>query len=148
MNLVGSKRWILYIPLLAFAACLFATRAKADVYKGQFTLTSPVQWGDLVLEPGSYQFSLPSASFPCTLYIRGKGQSAVLNSAVCGQQPNLKSGQANSGLQLEAIDGRLVVRELDLPTVGLSLEYTVPKRIQLVSGAHTPKGNASGSGKQ
>jgi hypothetical protein len=118
------------------------------MYKGQFTLTSPVQWGNLVLQPGTYQFSLPSAGYPCTLYIQGNGHRAVLNSAVCGQEPRLKAGLATANLKIVGVNGRLVVRELDLPSVGLELDYDVPKRIRLANGEHSPEAKASRPGKQ
>ncbi|HEV2386616.1 MAG TPA: hypothetical protein VGS20_05105 [Candidatus Acidoferrales bacterium] len=148
MSFLRSMRWIRWIPILALATCLWTTQAKADAYHGQFTLASPAQWGDVALPPGTYRFKLASTDFPYTLYLEGNGRGAYIVARAAGLDKAGRVQEMSPKLRLDDVGGRLVVRELDLPTLGLSLEYSVPKTNRLVSGVHTPEGNSACSGKQ
>jgi len=53
-----SASWKLFLGIM-LAACLLATAARADaMFTGKFTLTNHVHWGQAVLPPGDYSFTL------------------------------------------------------------------------------------------
>jgi len=63
------------VAALALAALATAGNAR-EVYKRKFTLAANTQWGDVTLPAGDY--TLPSTSFPYTLYIHGKTIDAIV----------------------------------------------------------------------
>lgn len=143
-------RWQLprMFSLVGLALVLFAMQARADSFKGQFSLTTTAQWGDVVLQPGTYEFSIPSATFPYKVFVKGNGRNVVFFSSAA-ELPVGERMSPGAQLQMEVIDGRSVVRSLLVPKLGIALQYEVPKRIKPASEfqAAGAGNNCSGSGK-
>jgi hypothetical protein len=135
------------LSLVGLALFLFAMQARADAYKGQFSLTTPTQWADVVLEPGTYEFSIPSATFPYKVFVKGNGHNVVFFSSAADLPAEERTGSMEARLKLEVISGRAVVRSLLIPKLGLALQYEVPKRIKPTNGLQAIGGGNGCSGK-
>jgi len=117
---------------LAVSKVLFATlsislivvgiaQAQMDlpVFTGKFTLTSQVEWGDAVLQPGDYTIIIESSSTLTVAQIRdGKGRAAGF---VLGIDAGKTS--ARNALQVKQKGGRLRVYALELASLGRTLVY-------------------------
>ena len=56
----------------------FALPAMAHAeFKGKFTLASETHWGMAVLAPGSYDFTLDSASAPTKIFVRDENRKVA-----------------------------------------------------------------------
>jgi hypothetical protein len=134
------------LSLAALALLFFTVQAKAAVSEGQFTLNTPTQWGDVLLQPGTYEFSIPSATFPYKVYVKGNGQHAVFFSSVTDLPPAERLETMEAKLKLVVINGRAVVRSLLVPKLGLAFEFQVPKELKAASRVQAPAGGNHGSG--
>lgn len=110
--------------------------AHAQSANGRFTLTHDARWGNVLLTPGVYSFSLQSPSLPAPIMVGKTGEAQiaiVLPEAVSPER--LKGG---SQLVLTRNDaGESFVSALYLGDLGLSLHYAAPK--SQVAAAETAK---------
>lgn len=112
--------------LLAIAAfglaATFATAIPAaaqNVIQGSFTLPEEVRWQGATLPAGDYTFSMKSVSAPSTLRLDGPSGGTFIIAIATDQ---LKPGN-RSALIVEQRGDLRVVRELDLPQIGLRFQY-------------------------
>jgi hypothetical protein len=115
------NRWILNLALMAAAAGFTAGRAKADdVYNGTFNLPEPAYWGNTLLQPGEYQFTVDAN--PGRTYIvrvQGEGVDAAI---VAG--PVLGETASDRGfLKIVDVNGTNVVRGLNAGKIGKEFEF-------------------------
>jgi hypothetical protein len=131
---------MLFKPLMLVLAIgalgVSANSAYAQSAAGKFTLTHETHWGNVLLSPGVYTFSLQSPSLPAAIMV-GKAGSAqiaiVLPDAVSAE--NLRE---SGRLVLTRNDaGESFVSALYLGDLGLSLHYPAPK--SQVSAAESAK---------
>jgi hypothetical protein len=88
-------------------------------FKGSFTLTSDVRWGQANLPAGDYTFTLESNAIPARIVVRGaNGSQFVLTSS-----RNLKSIDAPSNLQIVRRNGESRVSQLYLADLHMILNY-------------------------
>jgi len=112
---------IVAIALIAVCAAP-APAAAQDAYKGRFTLTSDVRWGQAALPAGEYTFSLKSAALPAQILVHGpNGFAFVMTSST-----ETKKGDA-SFINIERRGGMRVVSDLYLAELGIDLRYSAPK---------------------
>src|ERR1700756_65922 len=75
----GHLKSFTKIGVAALALSALAASGNAqDSFQGKFTLPFETHWGSATLPAGDYTFTLPSNSAPYTLYIQGKGVSAIV----------------------------------------------------------------------
>jgi hypothetical protein len=119
-----AKR-LLMIGVAALALAALATGVNArDLYEGKFTLAVETHWGDVTLPAGDYTLSLPSTSFPYTLYIHGKTVDAIVmaiavDEAVVSRSPRL---------DLTDVTATPTVQKFEAPGLGMTFVYWTPKQ--------------------
>ena len=121
---------VFVLAVSTLGAC--ASSAHAQSANGRFTLTHDARWGNVLLSPGVYSFSLQSPSLPAPIMVGKTGGpriAIVLPEAVSAER--LKGG---SQLVLTRNDaGESFVSALYLGDLGLSLHYAVPKSQEVVA---------------
>jgi hypothetical protein len=99
LKLERCYRGCLSLLLGIFLICLAVTPASADtLFKGAFTVTTEVHWGNAVLPPGEYSMSLEDSmsAIGCTIVIR----NARTNKPVTIVYARTESGAHNSDSSL------------------------------------------------
>jgi hypothetical protein len=135
MSLTRSFKLVAPLGLALLAGCFTANLASAqDAFKGSFTLPFQVRWGQVVLPPGEYSFTLDHGSVQGKVTIwtgTRKAVGFVNNQGVYDQQT-----VDRSELVLVRSGGNYTVRALRLEDLGMTLEYSVPKTgTQLITQA-------------
>jgi hypothetical protein len=115
MNWTRTSKLLRFLGLAVLAACLNPGRASAQVFQGKFTLPFAARWGQATLPAGDYSFTLDGASGVSMLRVY-RGRSGVAMIMAQDQNQNY-SGRA----ELTVVRG--TVRTLNLPTIGVVLEY-------------------------
>jgi hypothetical protein len=102
------------------AATVSAMPASAQAaFKGSFTLTSDVRWGQASLPAGDYTFTLQSSAIPARIVVIGaNGSQFVLTSSM-----DVKSIDAPSNLQVVRRNGESRINRLYLADLHLVLNY-------------------------
>jgi len=108
---------LLAVGLLAVG--LNVKAADVAVFQGKFTLTSATRWGQATLPAGEYSFTLDHA-YPGSVITVHCGTRTVAQILAPGMSSS-KSGRS----EMVAENG--TVREVNLPTIGVRLEYAAPK---------------------
>ena len=116
------------VAALALAALATAGNAR-EVYKGKFTLAAKMQWGDVTLPAGDYSFTLPSTSFPYTLYIHGTTVDAIVMAVTIDEAAVSRSAR----LDLMDVTAVPAVQKLEAPELGLTFIYWTLKQKRLGS---------------
>jgi len=125
MNTNRSSRLVKFAVLAMLTACFGANLAHAQTLQGKFHLPFEVQWGQAVLPPGNYSFSVgtgtPSANR--SVFVRGEDNTAnIIVSPICDD-----SHAGKNELIVERHGERRAVRELRLADAGLVFSYPAPK---------------------
>jgi hypothetical protein len=107
------------------AACAVATPASAqNAFRGTFTLSNDVQWGNAKLPAGEYSILMKSAALPAQIVLEGpNGGSFILASSASKGVVD-----ATSSITLEQRGGTQFVREIYLAPLQLRLRYGVAKQ--------------------
>jgi len=102
-----------------------AKLAGAQAFQGKFTLSSETRWGLATLPAGDYSFELDK-DYPGSVVTILRGTQSVARIQTVGMN-YIKSGRS------EIVMKNGAVREVNLPTIGVSLNYP----------AHNPSHRAS-----
>ena len=125
MNSNRSLRLVRFAVLALVTSCMGASLANAQTAEGKFNLPFEVRWGQVVLPPGNYTFTVNSSGgFPAnSVLVRGedlKGRiivSSAHDDSFSGKNELIVERQGEGG----------TVRTLRLADVGLVLYYPAPK---------------------
>jgi hypothetical protein len=127
MSLTRSFKLVAPLGLALLAGCFAANLASAqEVFYGSFTLPFEARWGSIVLPAGEYEFTLDHGSVQGKITVwtgTRKAVGFVTNQGVRDQQ-----AVDRSELVLVRSGGTYAVRALRLEELGMTLEYSVPKR--------------------
>ena len=135
----------LAVPTMMFAVLCISvmmtgvSHAQGDVpsFAGRFTLTTPVQWGKTILQPGDYTVTLESRSAGMTVaFVRNSKGSSVGN-FMSGINNEKKDGR--DALLLQEKGGQLRVYSLELASLKKVLVYDPALARQAVMEAHAPQ---------
>ncbi len=115
---------VVVLAIGVLAAC--ATPAQAQSATGKFTLTHDARWGNVLLTPGVYTFSLQSPSLPAAIMVgkTGAAQIAIVLPA------SVSTERLNTGSTIVLTrkpGGESFVSALYLGELGLSLHYMAPR---------------------
>ena len=109
------------LALVPLALCLSAGIGEAqNAYQGKFTLPFEARWQNVVLPAGNYTISMPSATAPYTMFVRGGGKSVM----ILGISGNERAVSEKSELTLIKLGDSYVVRSLDAGQIGLDIDYS------------------------
>jgi hypothetical protein len=115
------------LAIAAFGlATIFVTATPAaaqNAIQGSFTLPEEVRWQGATLPAGDYTFSMKSVAAPSVILLDGPNGGAFVAAIATDQ---LKPSN-RSVLIVEHRGDMRVVRELDLPQIGVRLHYPQPK---------------------
>jgi hypothetical protein len=111
---------------IALLAALSLTASHAQAQQGTFHLPVEAHWGNIVLPPGLYHFSVPMrASWPEILEISSHGKTiSILPELEASQQPS-----AHSYLSLVNIKGTYVIREFHAGALEKVFTFPLPKTV-------------------
>ena len=130
MNTNRSLRLVRFAVLAMLTACFGANLAHAQTLQGKFTLPFEVQWGQAVLPPGNYSFTLNSGvdpdsttTCPYAVLVRGEDHTASIIVSRIGDY----SFSGKNELIIERYGDRGAVRALRLAHAGLVFSYPAPK---------------------
>lgn len=147
MNPYAKRLMARMTILTGLAMLLFAVSASAAAYKGKFTIQAPVQWGDAVLQPGTYELSMSEVDHPNSILVRGSGGGTLVAYTSTDDLPaEIRNGVKEAQLKVESVNGTPVVRTLLIPQLGKAYEFPVPKDVRAMSAA-VPVGKGGCSGK-
>ena len=127
------------VRMLLFAVCavfLLSDLSKAETVRGTFKLPVAARWGNVVLEPGEYEFVVDTASATRIVTVTSKttGWSVMILSS--GIADARMSGA--SSLTLANSDRAKYVKTLYLNDAGTALEFSVPKAMAKLAKAASP----------
>ena len=135
MNSNQSLRVVRFAVLALVTACMGASLASAQTAEGKFNLPFAVRWGQAVLPPGNYTFTVNSSGgFPAnSVVVRGedlKGNiimSVAYDDSFSGKNELIVERQGEGG----------TIRTLRLADVGLVLYFRAHKAERQIL-AHAP----------
>ena len=125
VNTNQSLRLVKLAVLALLIACFGASLANAQEIQGKFNLPFETHWGQAVLTPGNYSFSLNSSASggDYTVLVREEDQTATM--IMASTRGHNFSGK--SGLIVERHGTRGTVRSLRLAEAGLVIYYPAAK---------------------
>ena len=108
---------------------LLSTVANAQSIRGNFTLKANTQWGQLLLAPGAYEFTMDADTSGTLVTVRSKesnwsGMAMAESTSDAGPKQGMK-------LVLERLGGEVYVKALCLGDEGMALNYAIPKAAKL-----------------
>ena len=116
--------------LIFLALCLTAGSGLAQEQGGSFTLPFRTHWGNAVLPPGNYTFTLLFTQDPYLVDIRGKSASAF----ILAVGSTIGTTADDTRLDVVRIGGEHFVRRLELKERGITLRFRAPKMQTSASG--------------
>jgi hypothetical protein len=113
-----------YLLIGCLAAGFAGNFANAQVSQGKFNLPVETHWGNVVLLPGPYSFTLDHASSSSMITVRAHGRAAMIPTTA-----GISTGKTAipSNLLLVTREGETRVSGLYLGHLGLTLQYRVAK---------------------
>jgi hypothetical protein len=119
---VAGTTKMLLATLVMSLLCVGTVQAQGGlaVYRGQFTLSYQVHWGQSVLEPGAYTITITSTGTPSMVLIRKADGNGV---ALVVSRVNSSATNGINALLLKDKDGQLTVHSLSLANLGMVLIY-------------------------
>lgn len=126
MTLNRSLKLVAPLGLALLAGCFTANLANAqEVYRGRFTLPVEARWGQIVLPPGEYSFTLDHGTVSGIVSVReetGRAVGYVRSEGISDLQTFDRSE-----LVLVRSGENYTIRALRLADLGITIEYSVPK---------------------
>ena len=118
---------LLKVLILAIGALgASVSSAHAQSANGRFTLPHEARWGNVLLSPGVYTFSLQSPSLPAAITVGKVGSTQI--GVVLPEVVSAERLTPGSKLVLTRNDaGESFVSALYLGDLGVSLHYALPK---------------------
>jgi hypothetical protein len=117
-----ARTKMLLATLIMSLLCVGTVQAQESlaVYRGQFTLSYRVHWGQSVLEPGAYTITIKSTGTPTRALIRKADGNGV---ALVVSQVHSSATNGVNALFIKDKDGQLTVHSLSLANLGMVLIY-------------------------
>jgi hypothetical protein len=124
MKSIQSFNSVRILLLAVLAAGLSASLASAQEFEGKFTLPFEARWGQAVLPPGDYTFTVNDASSGKNIIVRGDSLTVIVFSN--GGISDYKDTEHSELIAVRSGGGYRIVA-LQLAPLGLSLQYMMPK---------------------
>ncbi|MGD0222583.1 MAG: hypothetical protein ABSF71_09600 [Terriglobia bacterium] len=125
MNTNRSSKLVKFVVLALLTTCIGASLASAQTAAGKFSLPFEVRWGQAVIAPGNYSFTVNSSgSSPAnTVFVRGENGSPCMIVPLAHDY----SFSGKNELIVERQGDRGTIRTLRLADVGLVLFFPAPR---------------------
>lgn len=134
MKTIRNLMTLAGLSVMLFA--LSATGAKAQMltstgFAGKFTLPSAAQWGTMVLPAGNY--SLSYGKLDTTYFVEVRGAAKGSPHGVIHVAVNDPVAATKSALVCTREGNVLIVRKLEIPQLGKSVVFAMPRGEKLVA---------------
>jgi hypothetical protein len=137
------------VRAVLFVLCtvsLLSVMGNAETVHGKFKLQSETRWGQLLLAPGEYEFTLSNDSAGTIVTVRSKdsGWSGMIMPEAISDP----SSTEGASLMLAQSKDGVYVRSLALGEFGMTLNFRAPKAgklTRLIQPQPTEVASASGS---
>ncbi len=128
MKSIRSSMLFRVVILAIGALAASASPAQAQSATGKFTLTHDARWGNVLMTPGVYSFSLQSPSLPAAIMVgkTGAAQIAIVLPAAVSTE---RLGAGSTLVLTRNTAGESFVSALYLGDLGLSLHYSAPRSL-------------------
>jgi len=136
MKTIRGSKFLKVLILAVGALAAASTSAYAQTATGKFTLTHETRWGNVMLAPGDYIFSLRSSSLPAPIMVSKAGSEQVAIVLPWVVSTERAAGESRLVL-LHSEGGESFISALYLADLGVSLHYPGPKG--KMPEAETPK---------
>jgi hypothetical protein len=136
MNTNRNLKLVKLAVLAMLTACMGASLANAKTVQGSFTLPFEVRWGQAVLPPGNYSFTLNSSAGSVASAVIVRGEDDATSIILSPMHDSCFSGKSALIVEREGEGG--TVRSLRLVEAGLVINYPAPKAKRQVL-AQAPK---------
>ena len=124
MKLVRFSKLFDLRLIVCSLACLAGSFANAQVSQGHFNLPRATRWGNAVLAPGPYSYTLDRATPGGMILVRAPGSAAMI--PVTGEVRTSRESAA-SHLLLVTQGGQTSIRELYIGDLAVTLLFGPPK---------------------
>ena len=115
----------LLFGLLAAGLSPRLATAQASV-EGKFTLPFEARWGNALLQPGDYSFSIQSTDLPARVVIRREPRGGQI-AMVLARGWDSSSSSDQSALTVAHRGGKVSISSLYLGKLGLTFYYSIPQ---------------------
>jgi hypothetical protein len=137
---------VVFVMLFALGA--FTSVASAEGLRGAFKLTTEARWGQLLLAPGEYEFTMSQDVSGSMITVRSKetGWSGLVMAEAISD-----STIKDTRLVLTKAEDGVYVSQLCLGDAGITLDYAMSKSAKFTRLAKAPEASgtlASASGGQ
>jgi hypothetical protein len=142
-----NGKYFVVVRAVVFVLCtagVFSAMANAETAHGKFKLQAETRWGELLLEPGEYEFTISDTDSVALVTVRSEdsGRSGIIMAESISDPAS-----TGSSLTLAPSDNGAYVRTLGLGDVGLALDFGEPKAGKVTRlGGSKPTEMASASG--
>jgi len=136
---------ILLLSLLSSTVVPMAVHA--DEVRGAFTLTSETHWGEAILAPGYYTFTLSTrTAMPVVLLRSANGDLARF---IVAHSESTTQEKSPNALTIETLGRTSVVTALHVSDEGLILHFATPETVSAIAAKTAePKLTAYAAGKK
>lgn len=126
MKSIRGSMFFKVVVLAIGALAASVSPAYAQSATGKFTLTHDARWGNVLLTPGVYSFSLQSPTLPAAIIVgkTGAAQVAIVLPAAVSAE---KFTPGSTLVLTRSQAGESFVSALYLGDLGLSLHYSAPR---------------------
>ena len=116
------------VRAVVFVLCmagLFSAMANAETAHGKFKLPTETRWGNLLLAPGEYEFTLHTEAASKMVTVRS--ENSAWSGMIMPQGTSDPISPEGSSLQLGRSDEGAYVRSLVLGELDMTLNFGAPK---------------------
>jgi hypothetical protein len=143
---LNGKYSVVRAVLFVCTVSLLSVMGSAETAHGKFKLQSETRWGQLLLAPGEYEFTISDDSAATIVTVRSKdsGWSGMIMSEAISDP----SSTEGASLTLAQSGGGVYVRSLALGEFGMTLNFRAPKAgklTRLIKPQPAEVASASGS---
>lgn len=136
------------VRAVVFVLCmagLFSAMANAETAHGKFKLPTETHWGNLLLAPGEYEFTLRTEAASKMVTVRS--ENSAWSGMIMPQGTSDPISPEGASLQLGRSDEGAYVQSLVLGELGITLNFGAPKASKVTRLMQPPaKEVASASG--
>jgi hypothetical protein len=125
MNSNRSWRLVKLLVLALLTACFGASLANAQAARAKFTLPFEARWGQSILPPGNYSFTLDTTAVSGRIFLLNAEGKAVFVPNNTATSTGKRS--EHSELIITRRGAKATVRALHLGDRGVTLYYVPPK---------------------
>jgi hypothetical protein len=109
---------------LAALTAVFSMGITQAAQQAKFHLPVAAKWGNVLLQPGDYNMTLPTPSVGnWQIYLEGAGKRVYAMPMIT----EVRDQSTRNYLKLVKVDGAYFVREYDSGTIGKAFTFVVPK---------------------